>query len=334
MSIFLKSILGSIREAAIYSVIAHEARDVSKTEQLCVCIRWVDKAFEIHEDFLELMDIPKTDAETISNEIKKIFKQFSLSINQCYGQAYDGASNMSSHISGVAARIQADESKALYVHCLAHCTNLCLQSVTKKVAVIWEALNLTMQLSDFILYSPKQTSLFQTLQNDLSPGNLRLKPLCPTRWTVRTGAMGAIIVNYNVLRVILYDIHDSGRDEYSLKAGGYFRSLEKFNTYFGLKLSYLLFSATEQLSIALQGRNTSIQEAVNAANLAINHLVRLRGEENFNRFYARAVEDSKDLITDPTIPRFKQPPKRIDQGSTTHRFDSLNLFIDNSIMKV
>ena len=100
----------------------------------------------------------------------------------------------------------------------------------------------------------------------------------------------------------------------ALKAGGYLKSLEKFNTYFGLKLSYLLFSAIEQLLVKLQGRNTSIQEAVNAANLAVNHLVRLRNEEHFDRFYTRVVEDSKDLTTDPAIPRFKQPPRHIHRS--------------------
>ena len=59
---------------------------------------------------------------------------------------------MSGYISGVAARIQEAEPTALYVHCLAHCTNLCLQSVGKKISAIWEALNLTMELSNFIKY--------------------------------------------------------------------------------------------------------------------------------------------------------------------------------------
>ena len=127
-------------------------------------------------------------------------------------------------------RIQEAEATALYVHCLAHCTNLYLQSVGKKIPAIWEALNLTVELSDFIKYSPKRTALYQTLQSDLAPSAPNLKPLCPTCWTVRTRALEALVANYGVLKVALLEIHESGRDEYSLKAGGYFSSMEKFST--------------------------------------------------------------------------------------------------------
>ena len=121
----------------------------------------------------------KTDASTLSALIKDSLIRFSLPIAQCRGQAYDGASNMSGHISGVAARIQEAKPTALYVHCLAHCTNLCLQSIGKKIPAIWEALNLTMELSDFIKYSPKRTTLFQTLQSDLATQCSKFEALVP-----------------------------------------------------------------------------------------------------------------------------------------------------------
>ena len=53
-----------------------------------------------------------------------------------------------------------------------------------------------------------------------------------------------------------------------MKARGYLQLMEKFSTYFGLKLGYLVFSITEQLSCTLQGKNTTAQEAVEAANLS------------------------------------------------------------------
>ena len=75
----------------------------------------------IHEDTLELIELPKTDAETIANAIKGFFLlRFQLPISQCRGQAYDRVSNMSGHIRGVAARLQKDDPTAIYVHCLGH----------------------------------------------------------------------------------------------------------------------------------------------------------------------------------------------------------------------
>ena len=119
-----------------------------------------------------------------------------------------------------------------------------------------------------------------------------LKILCPTRWTVRTRTIEAVVSNYEVVITSLIEIHDTGRDEYALKAGGYLSTMEKFSAFFGLKLSHLIYSATEQLSIALQGQNTTMQEAVESANLALRFLESQRNDDMFDRFYSRIVEDS------------------------------------------
>ena len=179
-----------------------------------------------------------------------------------------------------------------------------------------------MELSQFIRFSPKQSTLFQTLQGQLAPGAPTLKPLCPTRWTVYTRAIESVVSNYEVLTSALVEIHQSGRDEYALKAGGYLTTMDKFSTFFGLKVSYLIFSATEQLSLTLQGRSTTIQEAVDSANLAIQFLQSQRNEDVFDRFYSRTVEDSKELTSELTLPRYRRAPKRFDEHSShTHTFD-------------
>ena len=65
------------------------------------------------------------------------------------------------------------------------------------------------------------------------------------------------------------EIIKEGKDEYALKAIGYLNSMDTFSTYFGLELSKLVFSATEQLSITLQGTDTSLQQAVRLPNLQL-----------------------------------------------------------------
>ena len=76
----------------------------------------------------------------------------------------------------------------------------------------------------------------------------------PTRWTARTVAINAILKNYDVLLEVLEEIHMATPDEYGTKASGLLHLLEKFNTLLGMKLSHLLFSAAEQLSLSLQRR--------------------------------------------------------------------------------
>ena len=43
--------------------------------------------------------------------------------------------------------------------------------------------------------------------------------------------------------------------------------LAKYNVYFGLKLSFLVFGATEQVSRTLQARDTKLQEVLIAGNI-------------------------------------------------------------------
>lgn len=80
-----------------------------------------------------------------------------------------------------------------------------------------------------------------------------------------------------------------------------------------------MFSATEQLSITLQGINTTIQEAVQASKLALNYFERQRKEERFEVFYDLV---SKDFTDEPALPRYRKRPKRIDVGEATHRFET------------
>lgn len=87
--------------------------------------------------------------------IKDILIHCVLPLDNCRGQAYDGASNMMGHLTGVAKQIQSEYLAALRVHCFAHCLNLCLQDAAKKCKPIRAALDNVMELSQLIRYSPQ-----------------------------------------------------------------------------------------------------------------------------------------------------------------------------------
>ena len=179
---------------------------------------------------------------------------------------------MSGHVNGVAAQIQKEYPLAVYVHCLAHCTNLCLQTIGRQCVPVRDALDLVMELSQLIRFSSKRSSIFAILQSQEGSNSDNLKPLCPTRWTVHTGAIQAVLSNYHLLCEALVQINTETHDEYGRKAGGFLSQMEKFSMYFGLKLSYLVFVATEQLSLTLQGRDTTVQDATLASELAVSYL--------------------------------------------------------------
>ena len=86
--------------------------------------------------------------------------------------------------------------------------------------------------------------------------------------------------------------------------------MEEFSIFFGLKLSFLVFAASEQLSLSLQGKDTTVQEAVNASALCRSYVTNLCSSEKFEVFYQSVVKSANGLTSAPVLPRYRIPPKR------------------------
>ena len=308
----LRNTLASIHEAAYYSILADETRDLSNLEQLTICIRWVDDHYAIHEDFLGLMQLPNITAHVILTALKDVLVRCNLSLARCRGQGYDGASNMSGHVNGVATKLLEEQPAAVHIHCLTHCLNLCLQDATKKFQPMRDAIDLCQEVAHFILWSPKRMQAFQHAQKEFSEEGKHtgIRPLCPNRWTVREGAIAAILQNYEALQDTFATINSECHDDYGRTAGRLLAQMEKFNTYFGLKLSHFIFGATEQLSRTLQGEDTSVGEALRATQLVQPHLERQRSDEQFNSFYAKTKSEAAEHTGEPiALPRYRSRTK-------------------------
>lgn len=83
--------------------------------------------------------------------------------------------------------------------------------------------------------------------------------------------------------------HMHGTDECSRRANGAIALMDRFAMYFGLKLSILIFSMIEQLSIALQGKSVSVQDGFLAAEVCIRGLKRLRSDDKFRVFLRKML---------------------------------------------
>ena len=151
-------------------------------------------------------------------------------MSQCRGQVYDGASNMSGVRNGVQAIFKCEEPQALYVHCLAHSLNLCVQDISKVCTPIRNTMDFIHDLIQLIKVSPKRLTVLDSLRKDLALNSGESSPslriLCPTRWTVRHSSITSILKNYRILMVTLEQIQ-VGHDEYAAKASGL---LNKWNS--------------------------------------------------------------------------------------------------------
>ena len=96
-----------------------------------------------------------------------------------------------------------------------------------------------------------------------------------------------------------------------------------FSTYFGLKLSILIFSITEQLSVTLQGINTTVNDSYYAVEVCIKALERNRTDEYFQSFFEKVKSEAANKCDPPVLPRRRQIPKRIDDGASPHVFSNV-----------
>jgi len=84
-------------------------------------------------------------------------------------------------------------------------------------------------------------------------------------------------------------------------------------------------SSIEQAEIA----NTALQNIQLTAAKAKSHSVRtaeiiatMRSATVFNRLYDKCVEQADQWgISEPTLPRIRRPPRRLDDGANTASFD-------------
>uniref|UniRef100_A0A1X7UBN5 DUF4371 domain-containing protein n=1 Tax=Amphimedon queenslandica TaxID=400682 RepID=A0A1X7UBN5_AMPQE len=248
-----------------------------------------------------------------------------LFLCQCRGQAFDGASNKSGIGNGVQALIKREEEHALYVHCRAHNLSLCIQSTTKQSQLMRNVIEFLFVLIQLITYSPKHLSLFNHMRSqvfiDTGETTPAIRTLCPTRWTVRNSAINSILMNYESIIYTLDEVR-KGNDEYAAKANGLLQQMESFEIFFGLKVSYLIFSNSEQLLTSMQAKNTTVSDATNGAHLLVTHLKSQRTESSFETFYEFVLKAFSELTDEPCLPKYRKTPKRFDDGSQPHQYQT------------
>ena len=184
-----------------------------------------------------------------------------------------------------------------------HSLNLWLKNVAKTCGLMRDIMHFVFELTQLIKMSPKRLTLFETLRKEVTFSTGELTPhlgmLCPTRWTVRHASISSILRNYATIQSALEEIA-TGHDDYAAKASGMVCKMESFDTFFALKLAYIIFSAAEQLSINLQAKDITVQESLNGGQLLANHFNSLRTETKFDHFYDQVVRDSQELTAEPS----------------------------------
>lgn len=326
----LTDILNEIRAESFYSIILDETTDCSCREQISFCIRTSTQTLESREYFLGFYETASTSAETLFTVVQDCLLRFNLNLHNCRGQCYDGASNVSGNITGLQRRIQNQEPRAVFVHCLAHNINLVAQDAMRATPQVRDFLNNTKDLITLVRKSPKRLGWFEKLQKDTVAHELdvpivprALKPFCPTRWCVRMKSLKSITENYEVLLLFLQELSDSSQNEIGASASGHLKKLVQFENWFFLKSLIQILEKVELLNATLQSTQLNFKQAENSINDVLSCLKNMRTDDVFENFWSEIVLEAKRLkLDDPQLPRIRRIPRRFDEGTDAHVFDN------------
>jgi len=109
--------------------------------------------------------------------------------------------------------------------------------------------------------------------------------------------MRLVVDNYNAILATLESICNSDSSECGSKAAGLQRCLNRFSTYFSLKLGISVFEQAEELSCLLQSKRLPASAAKHAASALVVSLNSSRKEQNFDVFRSSSTTEANNLIT-------------------------------------
>lgn len=74
----LKQVSRNICDSACFAIMADKCSDVANKEQFTICIRWVGKDLQDHEDFIGLYKVASINADCFTYAIKDMLLQIGL----------------------------------------------------------------------------------------------------------------------------------------------------------------------------------------------------------------------------------------------------------------
>jgi hypothetical protein len=229
------------QDNAYFSIIGDEVTDKhANQEMLSVCLRFLDNIKgnpEVREVFFDFVYVERTTGESIAKGIVDCLFRRGIDIRKARGQAYDGASSMSSSRVGVQARTRLLSPRALYTHCHSHVLNLTVASSCKipHIRNMVDSLNETFK---FFNYSPKRQRFFEIILTETQETSKvrKLKGLCKTRWVERHTCYESFYDLYPKVCLCLEEITNPSPDnegwgwdrETRIKAQGLLSTLKTF----------------------------------------------------------------------------------------------------------
>lgn len=255
-----------INNAKAFAVLADETTDISRKEQMSLCVRFVDGVdgnYSLREEFLSFVEIMDATGKNIAEMILKSLTALNINCDYLVGQGYDGAAAMRGSFKGVQSVVRRIHPAALYVHCSSHSLNLALCHASN-VQHIRNCIGTVKSVGNFIKYSAKRTHILQTKIKAQLPESRwkKLTAMCETRWVENHDGLIRFKEVFVSIVETLEDLELVKDIETSSKAGQLLRSVTTPEFVVSLVSAEFLFKYTINLCKVLQTVNCDLSEAL------------------------------------------------------------------------
>ena len=223
----LSVIVSEIKAAKYYSISIDSTPDIMHVDQLTVTIRYVLPSGPV-ERFVEFIPMfGHTGAEMV-DMVLSFLERNDLSINDCRGQSYDNAANMSGKYNGFQALIRERCSFADCVPCTAHSLNLVGTSAVACCSAAVEFFDVLQGLYAWLVAS---TYRWRKHREKLA-GLPVHKALSNTRWSARYDAVNATNKGYhqNVAMLEEFSNDQNQPADSRVEAEGFLKKLQLLET--------------------------------------------------------------------------------------------------------
>lgn len=280
-------IIAEVQKAKYYSISVDSTPDVSHTDQLVFCIRYVKNQAPV-ERFLNFIPIEEHTAEYMADIVTVFLTDKHIDIMDCRGQSYDNASNMSGCYSGLQARISDINNKAIFVPCAAHSLNLVGQNAVdgnKKANAFFDLIE---SLYHFFVYS---TFRWEKLKIALSDkGEFLLKRATGTRWSAKNNAIVAIDTSYGKILGVLKSLlvnNNLQTEVNKANATGFINKLCTFENILMLKIWRKVLNQFQRVNLTLQKSDLNLSVTVKLYRFLILFLEKF--DEQYDSIFGEAL---------------------------------------------
>ena len=279
-----KTIIDQVKEAKYFSLTVDSTPDISHVDHLACVLRYVLEDSPV-ERFVRFLDMKGHSAEEMLKSISDLFKKEGIKFEDCRGQSYDNASNMSGKYGGIQVLIREKNELAEWVPCFPHSLNLVGHCAVDCVSGTTSFFSFVQKLYTYFIASTHHWDiLLNELREKKSPV---VKRLCDTRWSAQSAATSALKKSYENIRSALVTISSNVEEEAATRqeANGLQSKMDELENCILLELWETVLERFHKTSIKLQSADLDLNEAVTLLESLVNYTATLR--DSFDDFEER-----------------------------------------------